>query len=274
MKKGWTFPPRRSAASAAMIVALLGVLNLPTPGGAVEPLARLSVVFDNVSHDQRLKTGWGFACFIEGFGPTILFDTGGEGRILLSNMAKLNLSPRDVEVVFLSHAHGDHVGGLEHVLAQNPKVKVYAPASFPSSFHAAVRAWGAETMAVRAPMPLFRGVHSTGEMGSGIKEQGLVLETPQGLVLVTGCAHPGIVSMIRHTRARFEKPIYLVMGGFHLSGKSSAELLEIARELRELKVKKMAPSHCTGQAAMKLFRELWGEDYIKSGVGAMVELRP
>jgi len=102
----------------------------------------ISVVYDNNEYDPGLKTAWGFSCLIKGTKKTILFDTGRNGRVLLSNMSKLKIDPQEVEVIVLSHIHGDHVGGLNAVLDENSKVTVYLPHSFPDSFKDEVKRYG------------------------------------------------------------------------------------------------------------------------------------
>jgi len=68
---------------------------------------QITVVYDNNPFDQRLQTAWGFACLIEGTEKTVLFDTGENGGILLSNMLKLAIKPIQVDTVVISHAHHD-----------------------------------------------------------------------------------------------------------------------------------------------------------------------
>jgi 7,8-dihydropterin-6-yl-methyl-4-(beta-D-ribofuranosyl)aminobenzene 5'-phosphate synthase len=116
------------------------------------------------------------------------------------------------------------------------------------------------------------GVYSTGELGSGIIEQSLVLDTRQGLVVITGCAHPGIVSMVRRALELYRDQIYLVLGGFHLGGKSPGELEGIIAEVRQLGVKKVAPCHCTGEQAMSMFAQEWGDDFIVNGAGRVIQI--
>jgi len=204
----------------------------------------------------------------------ILFDTGSDGNILLANMQKMGVDPRKVDAVFLSHLHGDHTGGLGAFLQQHPQVTVYLPASFPTSFQESITALGSEWRALDKPLKLFDNVYTSGEWGSWLKEQSLVIDTPKGLVIITGCAHPGIVEIVSRTKRWLKKEVYLVMGGFHLAGQPLRELQGVAEKLKNLGVKKVAPSHCTGEAARKLFRELWGQNFLESGVGARIEVVP
>jgi 7,8-dihydropterin-6-yl-methyl-4-(beta-D-ribofuranosyl)aminobenzene 5'-phosphate synthase len=243
-------------------------------GEVVRPFLRIRVIFDNVRYDEQLISAWGFSCIIEGLQQVVLFDTGSDGNILLANMGKMGIDPGDVDKVFISHIHGDHTGGLEVFLHQNPRVTVYLPASFPDSFKKSITALGAEVRALNKPEKLFDNVYTTGELGAWIKEQSLVINTPKGLVILTGCAHPGIVQIVSKTKGWLQKEVYLLMGGFHLQGQPLRELQRVGGELKKLGVKKVAPSHCTGDAARKSFRELWGQNFLESGVGAIIELQP
>jgi 7,8-dihydropterin-6-yl-methyl-4-(beta-D-ribofuranosyl)aminobenzene 5'-phosphate synthase len=233
---------------------------------------RIVVVFNNVAGGKGLVTSWGFACLVAGPDKTLLFDTGGNGDILLSNMTRLGLDPEAIDAVVLSHLHADHTGGLAALLSHNPDLTVYIPESFPLSFRQDVTALGAGIETVSGPRQLMPGVYSTGEMGAFIREQGLILDTPVGLVLITGCAHPDVTAMAAQARRFLGRDIYLLMGGFHLGGKSDAEIRGIIRRLRELGVKKVAPSHCTGENALRRFREEWGDDFVDGGLGAVIEI--
>jgi 7,8-dihydropterin-6-yl-methyl-4-(beta-D-ribofuranosyl)aminobenzene 5'-phosphate synthase len=233
---------------------------------------RITVIYNNVPHGVGMKTAWGFAALIETGSATVLFDTGGDGAMLLANMKRVGVEPGRVSAVVLSHIHADHTGGLDDLLAQAPTVTVYVPRSFPASFVRAVEGRGASVERVGGPQRLFANLYSTGEMGDGPKEQALIIETPAGLVVVTGCAHPGIVAVAAAARRQRGNDIYLLMGGFHLGGYGTAEVAETVRALAELGVRKVAPSHCTGEEAIALFRSAWGSDFIEGGCGAVIEV--
>jgi len=235
-------------------------------------LLRLHVVFNNIPYKAKLKTGWGFACLIEGLDRIVLFDTGGDGDILLSNMHQLGLDAEAVDAVVLSHIHGDHTGGLDAFLARNPDVTVYLPESFPASFRQKLIQRGAAVETVTGPQQLLESVHSTGEMGRTIKEQALIVDTPRGLIVITGCAHPNIADMAEQAQAHLGENIYLLIGGFHLGGSSYAEIQAIIARLKALGVKKVAPSHCTGDKAIRLFRDAWANDFVEGGLGAVIEV--
>jgi len=171
----------------------------------------------------------------------------------------------------LSHIHHDHTGGLKGFLDRNSAVQVYLPASFPDDFKRDVRKSGAEIVEVKGRCEICEGLYSTGEMNGGVREQSLICETPRGIVVITGCAHPGIVRIVEEA-GKTGEDIYLVMGGFHLGGKSSEVLQNIVDRFKELGVAKVCPCHCTGGDARELFLKAYGENCILGGVGSRLEV--
>jgi 7,8-dihydropterin-6-yl-methyl-4-(beta-D-ribofuranosyl)aminobenzene 5'-phosphate synthase len=234
----------------------------------------LTIVYDNNAYDPRLKTAWGFSCLIEYRGQVILFDTGGDSPTLLANMAALGIDPSRIEAVVLSHSHGDHTGGLSGLLPlAGDGLTVFVPQSFPARFKDAVRT-RAPLVEVTGPRDIGEEVFTTGQLGRGIIEQSLALKTDQGLVVVTGCAHPGIVEVVRQAKALSGDEVCLVLGGFHLGGKSQREIEAIISQFRRLGVRKVAPCHCTGEQAIGMFRQEYGEDFIQAGAGKVIRVPP
>jgi 7,8-dihydropterin-6-yl-methyl-4-(beta-D-ribofuranosyl)aminobenzene 5'-phosphate synthase len=273
--------------TALTAMAALGVVRCVgktppalTPGDAPAPIEEsrvaankmtFTVVYDNNYYDPDLTTDWGFACLIQRGETVVLFDTGGDGAILTSNMSRLGLDSVQIDHIVLSHAHGDHTGGLRSVLAEGSSPVVWIPASFPGTFKDRLRS-SVEVREIAEPTRVADGVFSTGELGSAIVEQSLVLESDPGLVVITGCAHPGIVETATTVKEQHSAELYLLMGGFHLGGKSQAELQHIAYQLKELGVKKLAPCHCTGREAMRFLANEWGDDFLSCGVGRVIQL--
>jgi len=231
----------------------------------------ITILYDNNAYDPHLRTAWGFACLVERGDLTLLFDTGGDAVTLLSNMETLRLDPAEIDIVVLSHIHGDHTGGLLGILAVNEETTVYLPRSFPASFKEQVKAH-ARVVEVHELMEIAEGIHTTGEMGRGIIEQSLVVETNCGLVVITGCAHPGVVNIVAKAKEITDGEVYLVVGGFHLGGASEATIDGFIADFRRLGVQKVAPCHCTGSRAMEMFAADYGEDFIKAGVGRVLEI--
>ena len=265
---------------ATMTVMSLGVLCACAKGAEIAgPQSELAleaaviITYDNNPYDGRLRPAWGFSCVIRQRERTILFDTGGDGAVLFSNMERLGVDPREVDIVVLSHIHGDHVGGLADFLRRNSSVTVYMPASFPQRLKDEVELSGARLEEVREARELAPGLFTTGEMGAGVREQSLVVATAEGLLVVTGCAHPGIVDIVGKAKELVrDTRVYLVMGGFHLSGASAAQIESIIDGFIRMGVEKVAPCHCSGDRARRLFEERYGDNYIESGVGRMIPL--
>jgi 7,8-dihydropterin-6-yl-methyl-4-(beta-D-ribofuranosyl)aminobenzene 5'-phosphate synthase len=214
----------------------------------------LRIVYDNEAQ-TGFKSDWGFSCLIETEDRNLLFDTGSSRDILAFNLQQLHVQSETIATIVLSHEHGDHIGGLDAVL--HPGVTVFVPSSFSRRFKHAV-AQVADVVEVTLPRELVPGVYTTGELGAWQKEQSLVLDTPKGMVVVTGCAHPGLEAILA-AAATFGK-LYGVIGGFH-----SFNRLELLRELELI-----VPCHCT--AHKREILELYPEKTERCGAGMVLEL--
>jgi 7,8-dihydropterin-6-yl-methyl-4-(beta-D-ribofuranosyl)aminobenzene 5'-phosphate synthase len=243
-----------------------------------------TIVYDNNAYGaspesapRQLRTSWGFACWVETEETTVLFDTGGDGATLMNNLTELGLDPWAIDAVVLSHAHGDHTGGLMALLGRGIEPTVYVPASFSAAFKRNVRLL-TDLVEVTEATAIAPGIHTTGEVGSSVIEQALAVETEDGLVVVTGCAHPGVVEMVRRAKVAVASglgapgvstgdPVALVMGGFHLRSASRARVEGIITDFRDLGVQRVAPCHCTGDQARQLFADGFGASCVLAGVG-------
>jgi len=232
----------------------------------------ITILYDNYVFTEGLKSDWGFSCLLTGTEKTILFDTGTKSELLLENIEKLNINPKDVEIIVISHNHGDHTGGLLAFLGMNSDVLVYLPPSCSASFIQKVKETGAKVVIPDAPVEICKGVHLTGPMGTQIIEQSMIVDTAEGAVVITGCSHPGIVNIIRKSKAILSKEIHLVFGGFHLLRKSDDELKQIISEFKKLGVKKAGPTHCTGDRAIQMFKQAYGLDFEQMGVGRKLKI--
>jgi len=222
-----------------------------------EKLKGISIItiYDNYQMNPELRTGWGFSCLIKIDEKSILFDTGADFETLLYNMEKMKINPKDINFVFISHSHGDHTGGLEGILKMKSDLKVYKPDSFSKETE------------------ISEGIWTTGPLGVWIKEQSLIINSEKGLIVITGCAHPGVVNIIKKTKEIFpNENIYLVLGGFHLGGVSDSELRSIIKDFKELGVQKVAPCHCSGDRCRELFKQEYRDDFIENGVGKVINI--
>ncbi|MBN2312851.1 MAG: MBL fold metallo-hydrolase [Sedimentisphaerales bacterium] len=240
--------------------------------GQQKKTVTITILYDNYVFTEGLKTDWGFSCILQGTEKTILFDTGTKGDLLLENFEKLKVNPKDVEVVVISHNHRDHTGGLLSFLGKNSDVLVYLPPSCSESFIQQVKETGANVKIVNAPIEICKGVHLTGPMGEQIIEQSMILDMAEGTVVITGCAHPGIVEIVRKSKEILPKNVHLVLGGFHLTRKSDVEIEQIISAFRKLGVKKAGPTHCTGNQAIQMFKKAYGPDFVQMGVGRTLKI--
>jgi 7,8-dihydropterin-6-yl-methyl-4-(beta-D-ribofuranosyl)aminobenzene 5'-phosphate synthase len=242
--------------------------TIVTPG--VQNL-NITVIFDNNPHEKELGTDWGFAAVIKGADKTILFDTGG-GPLLLDNMRKLSVEPSSIDIVVLSHIHADHTGGLDSFLKENSDVTVYMPKSFPQKFKDATLSSGAKIVEVRESVQVCENVYSTGVSGKLIKEQVLMIRTDKGLVILTGCAHPGIVNIVNKVRSLSKDDFLLVMGGFHFEWATKGKIEKVVSAFKEMGVKYVGPCHCSGEKARSIFKEHFENNYIDIGAGKVITL--
>ncbi|MFC1674953.1 MBL fold metallo-hydrolase [Candidatus Omnitrophota bacterium] len=233
---------------------------------------QIKIIFDSSAIDKRFATGWGFSCLID---ERILFDAG--EKPLSKNIESAGAKVSDIKSVVISHDHWDHTGGLWELLELNPRIKVYACPKFSRKFKEKVRFYGSELFEVDKFTKIEENIYLTGEIAGRygfryMPEQALVLRTQNGLTIITGCAHPGIIKIIKEVKRNLPGDIYLVLGGFHLAFSSSRQLRSIIKKFRELKVRKAAPTHCTGESQIKSFQEEYQSDFFKIAAGMELEV--
>lgn len=262
-------------ATAALILTLLAGPPVSAPENSSEAI-RLTVLYDNTAAVEGVRADWGFACLIEGTDKTILFDAGTKQDVLEHNIKKLGIDLDGVGLIVLSHQHGDHTGGLSFVLdkLRGKDVAVMMPQSFTAEFIQEVEQAGVRPVKVKEFKSIGPGVYVTGEMGGPIKELGLILDTADGPLLVTGCAHPGIADMIRESGRCLGRKVSIVLGGFHLLNLDEPALKALVGEIQTLGVRKCGATHCTGEKAIRAFQEAYGPDFLPLGVGRQVTFRP
>jgi len=211
----------------------------------------VTIIYDNKAYRKDLEADWGFSCLVEVENtPVILFDTGTKGGMLLRNMKKLHIEPGSVDEVFISHAHFDHTGGLSHFLKVNKDVKVYVPTSFHKPLGAK------EVISVKEPLRMHENIFSTGELSR--IEQSLVVRIEKGLVVVAGCSHPG-VGTILEAASQFGQ-VYAIIGGLH-------GFREFDR-IKDLGL--ICPTHCSQYKSA--IRSLYPEKFIEGGAGRIIEI--
>jgi 7,8-dihydropterin-6-yl-methyl-4-(beta-D-ribofuranosyl)aminobenzene 5'-phosphate synthase len=263
---------------------------------------KVQILYDAFGKASGLTKDWGYAALIEYRGKRILFDTGNNPDILAKNARASSLDLSRLDLVVLSHRHADHMGGMEYLLAVNPKVKIYAPkenfgvygSSLPGTFYRRDESLPAEQRYYDGTPPAnvvfgsawprvhFELIDSATEISPGVhaitlvsdkpgtlelRELSLAIETPDGLVLVVGCAHPGIENIVQ-AAASIDRRIHLVIGGLHLVTANDADIAKTVTSLHDTwKVDYIAPGHCTGEATFAALRKAFGDHYLYAGLG-------
>ncbi|MBN2894440.1 MAG: MBL fold metallo-hydrolase [Campylobacterales bacterium] len=234
----------------------------------------LTILFDNIPYDSRLKPLWGFSCLVQTPQQTTLFDTGSNGRVLLEHMRLLGIEPCTIDTLVLSHHHWDHTGGIDSIMELNPKLHLIVPTSLSKRWINDLKSQ-CRTLSVCDVQyqKLGHGLATTGVMRTGdTPEQALMIETPDGVVLLTGCAHAGIVAVAQRAIEMSGREIVLLIGGFHLIDQTSAELEAVIEELSQMPIHCFCPTHCSGPEAIALFERRLGSRWIRAGVGAIIEV--
>ncbi len=238
--------------------------------GKVKNELVITVIYDNYRYRTDIEPGWGFSCLVDFNNTRILFDTGADGDLLLENMDKLEIDLGSIDSIFLSHEDFDHVGGVLSLLSMNSNVIVYVPQSFSSAFKSEIKEAGARVKQVHEFMELKKNVFSTGELGTYKLEHAMVLRTRGSLVVITGCAHPGIVHIVQRAKEELNDKVLLVMGGFHLMGMDNDRVMQIINAFRSMGVQYAGPCHCTGDSPREMFRKEMGSGFVELGTGVKI----
>jgi 7,8-dihydropterin-6-yl-methyl-4-(beta-D-ribofuranosyl)aminobenzene 5'-phosphate synthase len=269
--------------------------------------AQITVLYDAFGKTSTMQKDWGYAALVEYDGKRILFDTGNNPDVLAQNAKAKGVDLSKLDFVVMSHRHGDHMGGLTYLLKVNPTVKIYAPkegfgvygADLPSSFYRkdtslppeqryydggppeVMRfgsAWpGANFQLVDKNSEISPDIHLIALVSDKpgtleLRELSLAINTPDGMVIVVGCSHPGIDKIVE-AASTINPRIHLIAGGFHLVVASDSEIEKIVTALRDrLKVEYVAPGHCTGEPAFTALKKAFGDRYLYAGLGTTLAL--
>jgi len=285
------------------------VVSAPT-ARAEASAAQITVLYDAFGKTSTMTKDWGFSAFIEYGGKRILFDTGNNADIFAHNVEAKGIDLRTLDFTIISHRHGDHTSGLNHLLKVNPGVKIYAPqenfgvfgTALPGSFYRRNESlppemryfdgkppetvnfgsawpsgnftWVTKTMEIAPGFHLIL-LNGTWGVDLEVKEIALAIDTPDGIVLVVGCSHPTIEKIVEAAKSATNKPIHLVVGGTHLLPATDSQIRTIAASLRDsLAVHFIAPAHCTGEPAFAILKESFGDRDLYAGLGTTLLLGP
>ncbi len=214
---------------------------------------RLKILYDNRAL-EGFRADWGFACLVEAE-EVVLFDTGADGSVLQHNMAQAGVDPAAIDIVVISHDHWDHAGGLSYVSRENSRARLVLLPSFGPELREAAGKLAIEDVTERAEIS--PGIWSTGPVGTQIPEQAVALNTGSGIVVITGCAHPGVDALLEPV-APLGK-VHGVLGGFH--GFSNLAALE--------GIPFLAACHCTQHQTE--IAERFPESYVDIMAGTVLE---
>lgn len=297
-----------TAAVTSIVLLSSCATTPPTPATAATPPARITVLYDAFGKDAVMTKDWGYAALVEINGKRILFDTGDDAAVLAKNVKSKSVDLTKLDFVVLSHRHSDHVSGLSYVLSVNPQVKIYAPkegfgifgSDLPSKFYRKDESLPREmryfdgappetmkfgTLFPRANIQL---IDKTTEVTPGItlialisdapgtkelKELSLAIDTPDGVVLVVGCSHAGIETIVAEA-VKINPHIHFLTGGLHLVAAQDPVIERVATALHDTyKVDYIAPGHCTGEPSFAALQRMFGDRYLYAGLGTELSMR-
>ncbi|MDP8261593.1 MAG: MBL fold metallo-hydrolase [Candidatus Kappaea frigidicola] len=236
---------------------------------------KIRILADNYTFDKKFKECWGFSVLIN---DDILFDTADSPETFLHNVQMMNIDLSLIKKVVISHDHWDHVGGLEALFKENSNVLLYGLKGFSDDFRERAVKCNIKLIENEDFSEIDKGIFTsepfkTTYKQSQLVEQALILKISKGLVIILGCAHPGVIQMTEAIKKHFNDKIYCVMGGFHLESKTENEIKDIASKLQKLGVCKIAPTHCTGQKAIDLFSKLYSDNFLRLKTGLEIEVQ-
>jgi 7,8-dihydropterin-6-yl-methyl-4-(beta-D-ribofuranosyl)aminobenzene 5'-phosphate synthase len=293
----------------ALLVLILALCLLPLAARASSPSdsARITILYDAFGNRPGLTRDWGVAALVDYGGKLILFDTGNNAEIFAHNVRALGVNLRRLDFVVVSHRHGDHTAGLNYVLRVNPRVKIYAPregfgvfgAALPGTFYRrdatlpdSMRYFAASPPAelrFGTPWPEanFTWVDSLTEVAPGVaivstvsktpgtlelRELSLAIRTPRGLVVLVGCSHPGIETILEAARP-WGDHVHAIFGGLHLVTSPDSAIVRITTALHDhWRIDQIAPGHCTGEPAFAALKRAFGTGYLYAGLGTVTAI--
>lgn len=257
----------------AVMLFVFGAGGLGTSARAAEPELEIRVIYDNTSAREDVEEDWGFSSVATFRGRRVLFDSGTDPDLFMTNLAKMEVEPGSIETAIISHEHRDHRSGVYKLYPLNRRMGVHFLDAFLQEAWEQAETIGMKPVRGTGPFEVVPGAYSTGKIDGSPPEQSLAVETSRGIVLLVGCSHPGIVKIVETVqKQRGSDSIRLVLGGFHMFQQEEPEIREQAAALRRLKVRRVMPAHCSGDLAKKIFAEVYGSDFEPLGAGQVLRL--
>ena len=236
---------------------------------------KLRILAEGSTKWQRFTKHWGLSVLID---DDILFDTFGRPDYVVKQLKRLRIDAGKIKHIAISHDDWDHITGLWNILKDAKDSTVYMCPNFGPDNKSRIRWLSARSVEVDKPTEIKNNVFLSGELKGGFRggialpEQYLAIKTLKGMVVITGCAHPGIIEIVQHAKKSFGSEVRLLIGGFHLKDNSDEINRAIVSKLKELDVRQVMPLHCTGRIAQKLFIKEYGRDCIITKEGKAIEV--
>lgn len=233
------------------------------------------IVYDDLASATKFECGKGFSCIINFAGEKILFDLGGDFEKFMHNCQQLEIDINSINHVVISHRHWDHCTGLNSLLDRlSTECQIILPSSFRNKIISdkdKVRYTNHSSLNMINPKIFTLGFKSSW-WGIPITEQVLILQHHKGLIILTGCAHIGIIRIINKIEQLFKNQIYLLVGGFHLSYQNKTKIAKLIDLLNTKEVAQVAPCHCSSIKGRQLFKTLFNHHVYDIGSGTEIIL--
>ena len=289
------------------LLASLSLVYFVAFAGTTFANDRVTIIYDAFGDNPKLTRDWGFSALVEHVGKRILFDTGNNAETFAHNVRALGIDLGKLDCVVISHRHTDHSTGLKYVLSVNPQVSVYAPkesftqfggdlprtflrpvselpskmryfdGNYPQSIPAGRLYDGGNFILIDSQTEIFPGIFVVPTISNTagtleLHELTLAIKGPAGLTLIDGCSHAGVEEIL-HAASSIDTRFRILFGGLHLVTKPQDEIDRLVDNLKtKWKIERIAPGHCTGEAAFLRLQKAFAANYIYAGVGTQIEV--
>ncbi|MDA2928399.1 MBL fold metallo-hydrolase [Acidobacteria bacterium AH-259-O06] len=254
-----------------MLIVMSWLAGTAELGSQPRSELEIQIIYDNTSAREDMRADWGFAALVTFRGHRVLFDSGAYPELFLENLKKMGVDPSSIEHAVISHHHMDHRSGIYQLYGQNPSMKVHFLDNFPVQAFEAADTIGMEPHRVMGSFQVVSGIYSTGIIEGSPPEQSLIIETAKGIVLLTGCCHPGVVKMVETVqKQRGKDSIHLLIGGLHMFMQNADQIKATIARLKQMNVATVIPAHCSGDLAKQLFQEAFGKGFDTAGAGRRI----
>ncbi len=230
---------------------------------------QVKVIADGSSKFERFVRRWGLSLLVD---EDVLFDTFGDPNVFIKNIRKFNIEVDKIRHLILSHDDWDHVAGLWRLLSYRNDFLVYVCSGFKQEIKDKIASFHVRCIEVSGWLQIKENVYTTGELsvvsrGRKIYEQSLVVRGDEGLMVICGCAHPGVDAIVKRSKEILGEDICYLLGGFHLKDNAQKTNMHMINELQKAGIRKIVPLHCTGSSACRLLRKMYGTECLKLSEG-------